>query len=79
MLKESEAKLKWCPLARMNNGVFGGFNRWDDKPDHPACMCVASACMAWRSEVVSLSHADRDGEHPEIVMGYCGAFGKDVR
>lgn len=62
MLTEQEAKTKWCPLHEPGNAMIQ--------------MCRASACMAWRSEVVSLSHSDRDGEHPEIVLGYCGAFGR---
>lgn len=42
LLTEEEAKEKWCPFARMNEGQ----NRYHDKALEPKC--VASGCMAWQ-------------------------------
>jgi hypothetical protein len=70
-LTEDEAKTKWCPLARAsseNDGQGTTINRGANpsgKPDID-CMCIASACMAWRKM------KDNVGR-PE---GYCGAFGR---
>ena len=33
ILAEEQAKTKWCPMARLNEG---------------SCKCIASECMAWR-------------------------------
>lgn len=42
------------------------------KPDID-CMCIASACMAWRWHSARPSSATDD----EKFSGYCGAFGRD--
>ena len=80
MLTEKEAKKKWCPMARAcssrDEELGVTINRGAHGMSDIDCFCMGSGCMAWRSEVVSLSHTDRDGEHQEVVMGYCGAFGK---
>lgn len=42
-MTEDEAKKKWCPMARLQNGV-GSYNRLLPQ----GFGCVASACMMWR-------------------------------
>lgn len=74
LLTEQQAKSKWCPLARAESTRGSNaipVNRSGNAPDVD-CLCIASGCMAWRSEAVTL---DREGHSPERVLGYCGAFG----
>jgi hypothetical protein len=69
LLTEDEAKTKWCPLARATNlgDLPVSVNRRGNAPDTD-CLCIASACMAWR-------FVPGTGYEPATV-GYCGAFGK---
>lgn len=67
-LTEKQAREKWCPKAGVQGqtrlrgvdgltSIGGGFNRYPTETDTvsvPAgAMCIASACMAWRFEMVS--------------------------
>lgn len=73
-MTEDDARKKWCPFARVgdwNEGDKAGvsLNRYRDPdteiPDF--ALCIASACMAWHTEVI-----DVRGKH----HGYCGLAGK---
>lgn len=52
------------PHNRVDEGAHEPEATWNGK-----MACIASACMAWRSEEVA--NADRSAL---IVKGYCGAF-----
>ena len=70
LLSEEAAKLKWCPMARIERhgaGVNVGVFR--DKNGHEiedAASCIASDCAMWRI-----------GDHP-LRYGYCGLAGIPV-
>lgn len=69
-MTEEEAKTKWCPFARQDTrgGVtsYGG----EGSSTYPVkCMCIASACMAWRWE---FKKADGTG-----TIGFCGLAGRE--
>jgi len=68
-MTEDEARKLWCPFARaidhhgdVTDGV-AGVNRDDDGHPDEACRCLASGCMAWRSDPPGSAH------------GYCGLAG----
>lgn len=76
LLTEAEARLKWCPYARGEN--WNDFrdaqrsfvaNRMQSSDPLGSCLCIASACMAWRPVIGA---PDELGNLP----GYCGAFGE---
>lgn len=69
---EEEAKTKWCPEARAsNNGEQPvTINRSYNAPD-PDCLCIGSACMAWRWKLQTRFDEEREGK-----LGYCGKAGK---
>lgn len=76
ILKESEAKAKWCPFVRaMHPNVaenISGINRPHHLDAFPEHHCIASACMAWR-----IIHADQGMRGTHVpVGGYCGLAGK---
>lgn len=82
-LTEDEAKKKWCPLARARNG-YAAVNR-DRGDPYVDCLCIASACMAWRKvDQIGIGpngekrDRDMDGRTRWIDRGYCGAFGNPV-
>lgn len=67
ILTEQEAKLRWCPFARITEHSTDGVtsvNRWHgysselDPSDPP---CIGSMCMAWRPY--------------DETRGYCGLAG----
>jgi hypothetical protein len=76
MYTETEAKQKWCPLARASDigNQPVSVNRRGREPDAD-CMCIASACMAWRwadgLDLIDSMVAERNGSR----RGFCGAFG----
>ncbi len=84
-MREEEAKEKWCPFSRqlgtltsISDGeiVSMGTQNRGHQMGGPLqnCMCIGSACMAWRWEGAEggrmLNPTNKD--HP----GYCGLAGK---
>lgn len=74
IITEAEAKTKWCPFARVNDGTLTSFNRFWRKfgefyhredQDHrdKMCRCITTGCMAWRRSKVA------------TAQGYCGLAG----
>lgn len=65
MLTEAEAKMHWCPLARVTGTGGVGGNRYpmeDDAPGiAPFARCIGSACMAWRTVEPKPSGGQRFG------------------
>ena len=52
-MTETEAREKWCPMARIRNDDEGGsYNRWittrDPNGHEGTAYCIASQCMAFR-------------------------------
>lgn len=84
ILTEDEAKKNWCPLARAcdtHGDSRIAINRAGNAPD-PDCLCIASACMAWRKHgQIGIGpngekrDRDMDGRTRWVDRGYCGAFG----
>lgn len=76
---EEEAKLKWCPHARVlgqlttlegENIETGPQNRGSIMGDKlPVCLCIATDCMAWRW---SLSRPRPDASLGSVPEGFCG-------
>ena len=90
---EEEARLLWCPFARVslpgnaagnrissfhmklaaNEAARTGNSRDIDhyQQQNRDCACIASRCMAWRTQTVQdpLTKAD-------IKRGYCGLVGE---
>ena len=56
-MQESEARKKWCPMARMpiqtykpeSNYKIVSANR--DEDDQPSSYCYGSGCMMWRVKI----------------------------
>lgn len=78
ILLESIARTKWCPFARlvaednpqgdMRLGTPAGFNRGTMTPGQEiSARCIASACMAWRSQEITLLQQESPG--PEYRDG----------
>ena len=74
-MTEDEAKLKWCPMARVADPAIGTFNRDAVSSKHGIAgwMCLASGCMAWRWE---LPDSELVGERSPLSRGHCGLAGK---
>lgn len=94
-MTEDEAKTKWCPFARAPLGVDGQVpvgasvvgRRTTGEPD-AACLCIGSACMAWRwtakprtgryhevEDFTVSSGRRREALPDEVGDGYCGLAG----
>jgi hypothetical protein len=63
MMTEDEAKTKWCPYKR--GELYDGTR------------CIASACMAWRWNVV-IGEYPNNTATPSKTHGFCGAFGETM-
>lgn len=64
-MKESEARQKWCPMARVDmypdgEGLAGLNRNTNNERVRDRALCVASDCMMWRWN---------EGD------GYCGLAG----
>jgi hypothetical protein len=90
MYSEVDAKTKWCPKAMAMredaSTSVGGVNRFNRQPDID-CMCIGSACMAWRwvHTKVPVARSQESGwaiglkaalMPTTFEVGYCGAFGE---
>lgn len=84
MFTETEAKTKWCPLARAGDTRDEGrisINRSGNAADMD-CLCLASACMAWQWSNRKAGHdpefdgvkAAEDFTKRNPLRGFCGAF-----
>lgn len=76
-MTEQEAKKKWCPFAIAHRaGISGGGNRVQyeggDWEIARGTTCIASGCMAWRSQY----EWNPDASTIEPVGGYCGLAGR---
>ena len=71
MMPEDEAKLKWCPMARLSE-MGGTYNRCGPSAN---LQCIGSACMAWRTGVWD-HQRNLKPEDRTPGVGYCGAFGR---
>lgn len=64
-MTEEEAKAKWCPFVRYQDNYEGhaAINRGGTGADR----CIASACMAWREQVIPEEQENRFNvkERPE--------------
>jgi len=85
-MTEDEAKMKWCPFVRHDNGT-GAFNRgaWGGPKSENydpiniknnegkfACNCIGSVCMAWRWQMT----VNKDGSIEDEKEGFCGLAGE---
>lgn len=66
MITESEAKKKWCPMARVVAAGHSSGNTFTDGKSVDYVKCIGSACMAWQFAM--------DKDNPHVGTGYCGAF-----
>ena len=75
-MTEDEAKLRWCPFARVPSALMGrplSYNRSiGDKQIPKATECIASECMAWRED---LTRDEAQKGYP-AKNGHCGLAGK---
>jgi len=65
-MTKDEARQKWCPFARYDDGDGVAFNRSCQIPpsSFSGAKCIADDCMMWRK------HYKDEEEH-----GYCGLAG----
>jgi hypothetical protein len=72
LLTEAEARQRWCPFSRVadrHGGVNRGLGIVEDNVLWPSqCVCIASACMAWRWKEYT-SYVEPE---PAPTHGYCG-------
>jgi hypothetical protein len=65
---EQEAKTKWCPAARADQQGHTANRDPFGRPDG-ACLCIGSACMAWRwDDADSLDKPTR--VHPNVLKDH---------
>jgi hypothetical protein len=86
-LTEAEARKRWCPFARMGDGVNRYLAVGVEEDGRPRIFpsnsyCVGSECMAWRHEKSGIpqewiARAAMEGAPLEIESrGFCGLAGK---
>ena len=79
-MKESDAKLKWCPMARCA-GNGGAANR-DNQSGwaYPEYLCIGSACMMWEAyyKIENGQYVKENGEFVLSDNGDCGLKSKDL-
>lgn len=88
MHTEDEAKVRWCPAARVSMGPNRQTSN-QGNPTNPHLNCIASECMAWRwaQEIIHVNAAIPNtlgGYRAEAyetncrstTHGYCGLAGK---
>ena len=71
-MKESDAKTKWCPMARVviDATGYGSGNRFGSAKIHnDNCLCIGSACMMWET---LRAHPDLDKAQGIEDDGMCG-------
>jgi len=71
-VKETEARKKWCPFARVFTGTrdyVAAANRELLPRDQGKANCIGSACMAWRNTY----------ELDPSAGGHCSLTGGDQR
>ncbi len=85
-MNEEEAKTKWCPAVRVTAPDMGSeaglvsVNRYessDDGGEWNHCLCIGSACMAWRW--TNKAGTKEDGSpayYSGAWQGFCGLAGK---
>ena len=67
-MKESEAKEKWCPMARVVCNPNGpAYNRLEGGEPSIGANCLGSDCMMWMGGEIWSSD-----ENKYIEDGYCG-------
>jgi hypothetical protein len=81
-MTEKEARMKWCPFARVRSGMQNSTvaaNRNLLETDRELVKCLASSCMAWRRNEPRVRSLNDDGTvtfEPDDGSGYCGLAGK---
>lgn len=95
-MTEDEAKTKWCPFVRIarleplpdQSDVYvhvGGVNTdaLGRNRIPRSCLCIASACMAWRwtaAQGIRVERYELDGSVSDVTPtnghGFCGLAGK---
>lgn len=84
MHTEDKAKTKWCPHARItaSDGAPPHNRFFSDASCEESleCMCVGSACMAWRWSQPQTRYVPEDSaaalQPQHSPTGYCGLSGR---
>ena len=70
-MTEEEAKIKWCPMARVPVLIAGAISSCNRENETSGMIkCVASDCMMWRE--ISTQKMKADGAIITEEDGYCG-------
>ena len=86
-MKEADAKLKWCPMARVTVTPEGppwyGYmltNRGITPADPTDTLCIGSACMMWEAyyKIENGQYVKENGEFVLSDNGDCGLKSKDL-
>lgn len=79
-MKESDAKQKWCPMARVGSEGNAGFNRdlqgGENGCDYSLYKCIGSDCACWVDDFKpSLTEPDDTPLGLEPI-GHCGLINR---